>query len=63
MKAWVDKDTCIACGACYAIAPEVFEADEDGFAQAIQELVIAGLEADAEEARDGCPTESIKLED
>ena len=35
MKANVDKDTCIGCGACPSICPEVFSMDDDGLAKAI----------------------------
>ena len=35
MKLEVDKDICIGCGACQAIAPDVFEINDDGLATAI----------------------------
>ena len=31
----VDKATCIACGACGATAPEIFDYDDDGLAENI----------------------------
>ncbi len=34
MRAFVDQDTCIGCGACAATCPEVFEMNEDGKAVA-----------------------------
>ena len=39
MRAKVDKDSCISCGACVSICPEVFEFDDDGFAVAIEEEI------------------------
>ena len=39
MKANVDKDTCIGCGLCPTIAPEVFDMDDDGKAHTIVEEV------------------------
>ena len=30
MKAFVDRDLCIGCGACTSIAQEVFELDNEG---------------------------------
>ena len=30
MKARVDKDTCIGCGLCPSICPEVFELTDEG---------------------------------
>ena len=32
MKANVDKNTCIGCGACTSICPEVFSIEDDGLA-------------------------------
>ncbi|EPZ59363.1 ferredoxin [[Clostridium] sordellii ATCC 9714] len=34
MKAFVDKDVCIGCGACTGICPEIFEMEDDGLAVA-----------------------------
>ncbi len=65
----VDKDTCIACGACGATAPDIFDYDDEGLA----ENIMAGdgnrgivpipeeLEGDLEDAVDGCPTDSIMV--
>jgi ferredoxin len=66
---WVDKDTCIACGACGAAAPDIYDYDEEGLAEVIygddgnrgvteipEEYYI-----DLEDACEGCPTDSIKI--
>ncbi|KMY52722.1 ferredoxin [Bacillus sp. FJAT-27231] len=65
----IDQDTCIACGACGAAAPDVFDYNEEGIAyvvldnnQGVAEIPEELLD-DAEEAFEGCPTESIKLAD
>ncbi|WP_037292995.1 ferredoxin [Saccharibacillus sacchari] len=63
----VDKDTCIACGACGATAPDIFDYDDEGLAENIMAgdgnrgivLVSEQLEGDLEDAVDGCPTDSI----
>lgn len=63
----VDKETCIACGACGAAAPDLFDYDEEGIAEAILDNnqgiteVDSGLEDDLMDALDGCPTESIQV--
>ena len=66
---FVNQDTCIACGACGAAAPEIYDYNEEGIAyvtldnnQGITEIPQELLE-EAEDAFDGCPTESIKIED
>jgi ferredoxin len=63
----VDQDTCIACGACGATAPEIFDYNDEGIAFAILDdntgitEVPDELEEDLEDALDGCPTDSIKV--
>ncbi|MBD8005141.1 ferredoxin [Bacillus norwichensis] len=65
----VDQDTCIACGACGGIAPDIFDYDEEGFSFSILDdnqgitPVEDDLEDDLMDALDGCPTESIKIQD
>ena len=38
MKAKVNKDQCIGCGACAVIVPDVFEIEDDGLACAKGEV-------------------------
>ncbi|MFT8871107.1 MAG: ferredoxin [Sporolactobacillus sp.] len=65
----VDKDTCIACGACAATAPDLFDNDEDGLAFAMLDQnqgitpVSETLSEDLMDAYEGCPTESIQVGD
>lgn len=67
----VDKDTCIACGACSASAPDLFDYDDDGLAENIFEgdgnqgivEIPESLWEDLEDACEGCPTDSIKVAD
>lgn len=61
MKAKV-QDGCIACGACVGQCPEVFRMGDDGFAEAYGNIT-KELEADAEDARDGCPVSVIDIEE
>mgnify|MGYP001074081988 CR=1 FL=1 len=63
MKPTVDPDLCIGCGLCASICPEVFEMNDDGLAEPIVDQVPEGKFGEAEEARDGCPTSAISLED
>jgi len=65
----VDKDTCIACGACGGAAPDIYEYDEDGIAfvslddnMGIVEIPDV-LVDDMMDAFEGCPTGSIKVAD
>lgn len=64
---WVDKDTCIACGACGATAPDIYDYDDDGIAYNTLDDNAGIVEIpdilvdDMMDAKDGCPTESIKV--
>ena len=58
-KVEVDKNKCIGCGACTAIAPDVFEFDDDGLAKAVSNTV----NSDVKTAAEGCPTEAITVEE
>ena len=60
MKLVVDKDICIGCGACQAIAPDVFEIDDDGLATSIVEEINDEVSEDAIDAKEGCPVDAIK---
>ncbi|MBD1382436.1 ferredoxin [Metabacillus arenae] len=63
----VDKETCIACGACGATAPNIFDYDDEGIAFVILDnnegtaIVPDEYEDDLLDAFEGCPTESIKI--
>ncbi len=65
----VDKDTCIACGACNLAAPDIYDYDDEGLAYVVldenegtMEVPIV-YEEDLIEAHLGCPTDSIKIAD
>lgn len=61
MKANVDKDTCIGCGLCPSVCPEVFDMDDDGKAKAIVEDVPDSVADQAKEAEESCPVNAISL--
>ncbi len=59
MKVYVDQDTCISCGVCIDIAPDVFHEDDEGLTEAIEGEIPSDQEESVREAMDSCPTESI----
>lgn len=65
----VDKETCIACGACGAAAPDIYDYDDEGLAYAVIDdnngtvEIPEVSEEDMIDAFEGCPTDSIKVSD
>ena len=63
----VDKETCIACGACGSAAPDIFDYDDEGISFVILDnnegtaIVPDDFMEDILDASEGCPTESIKI--
>ena len=52
------NESCIGCGACSAVAPDVFEIGDDGLAVVVSEENIDG----AKEAAESCTVEAIEVE-
>jgi len=61
MKATVD-DSCIGCGLCEDVCPEVFELRDDGLAQVIVNDIPEQAEGCAQEAADSCPVDAISIQ-
>jgi ferredoxin len=62
MKGFVDKDTCIGCGLCEGICPEVFRMEDDGKAGASENEILEILIEGVKDARDQCPVGAIVVE-
>ncbi len=61
MRLVVDMTRCTGHGRCYALAPEVFDADDDGYCQPKVDIVPEGLVAQARIGERNCPEEAISL--
>lgn len=64
MKVKVNQELCIGCGACQAIAPSVFEFNDEGLAQAKEDMnskekMDDELKEEVMDALEGCPTGAI----
>lgn len=63
----LNKNSCTACAACGAIAPDIFDFDDDGKAEVRSdqntEAIFADedLYGDLKEAQESCPAQSIKI--
>ncbi|HHU36757.1 MAG TPA: ferredoxin [Treponema sp.] len=61
MKATVDKDTCIGCGVCVDVCPQIFSMDQDDKAEAKDITVPGNIEESCQDAADQCPVEAIEI--
>lgn len=62
MKVVVNKDLCVGCGTCAAVAPDLFEMQEDGKAEFIGELNDENMET-VKRAMQMCPTTAIEMKE
>ena len=63
MRVRVDPDRCQGHSRCYALAPELFDVDDEGFAHAVVEgNVPPDLETKAELAAANCPEQAVEVE-
>ena len=63
MKVKVDLNLCVGHGRCYALAPEVFGADDYGHCELLVEEVDGARADQARLGVDNCPERAITLED
>jgi ferredoxin len=62
MKVRVDSEKCQGHNRCYALAPELFDVDDLGYASAIGDGTVAPeLEHKAELAAANCPEHAIEI--
>ena len=58
MTVKVNQEACIGCGACTAIAEDVFNINNDGFSEVVGEVTDSNVDA-VKEAIESCPTSAI----
>jgi ferredoxin len=63
MRVRVDPDLCVGHGRCYALAADVFGADDFGHAEVLVVDVTGDLLDQARIAVDNCPERAITLEE
>ncbi len=58
----VDEKACVGHGRCYALAPEIFDADEDGHCVVRRAEVEGALLEQARAGEESCPERAIHIE-
>ncbi len=62
MKIRVDPDKCQGHNRCYALAPDLFEVDDYGYATAVNDGVVPeGREREANLAVVNCPEQAVEI--
>ncbi len=56
-RPWVDQESCISCGLCSSVCPEVFRFAENGKSEVYDPT--GAPEKKIQEAIDGCPVQCI----
>ena len=62
MRVVLDRSACTGHGRCYALGPDVFEADDGGYGTVIVADVPPELEEQARLAEANCPERAITVE-
>ncbi|MBP1969273.1 ferredoxin [Virgibacillus natechei] len=63
----VNQETCIACGACADVAPDIYDVNDEGIAYVTLDNnkgtspISDEFWEDMEDAFEGCPSESIQV--
>ena len=61
MKIVLDADLCTGHGRCYALAPHVFEPDDLGHCEVVQDTPDADHEQSARTAVASCPEDALSI--
>jgi ferredoxin len=61
MKVIVDPETCLGCGICESIAPDVFVLGDEIYAKVILNPIPEQMRDVVEEAVSECPEEAISI--
>ena len=60
MKIRVNQEACIGCGACCAIAEDLFDLNEEGLSVTLVDEVSEDQKEDCIDAMESCPTGAIE---
>ena len=63
MRITVDREACTGHGRCYAVAPGIFEPDDDGYCLIPVATVAEAEEALARRGAANCPEDAITVHD
>lgn len=59
MRLSVDRDVCTGHARCFAVSPQVYEIDDDGFSRPVNPDVADDLAEQARRGAEACPEKAI----
>jgi len=63
MRLTLDSGACMGHGRCYSLAPELFDADDEGHSVLVNPNVPPGQDKLARDAQESCPEQAITLDE
>lgn len=57
----VDREACVGHGRCYALAPDIFEPDDEGFSTVVDDADNEQLQDELDQAVRNCPERAISV--
>ncbi|HTY29023.1 MAG TPA: ferredoxin [Mycobacterium sp.] len=63
MKVRLERSKCMGHAQCYAVAPDLFPIDDDGYCTLVEAVVPPGQEALAEAGVAACPETALIISD
>ncbi|WP_106399815.1 ferredoxin [Actinocorallia populi] len=61
MRVTIDDDNCRGHGVCCTVCPDVFDINDDGYAEVLLDVIPAGLEDSVRKAAANCPERAITV--
>lgn len=61
MRIELDREACVGHGRCYTLAPEVYEADDEGYCAGSVHDVAPEHEAQARRGARNCPEDALTI--
>lgn len=55
----IDRDACVGHGRCYAVAPEIFEPDDEGYSVVVGDADDDELREELDKAVRNCPEHAV----
>jgi ferredoxin len=63
MKISVDRTKCVGHAQCYAVAPQTYDLDDDGYCVINNAVVPPELQKEARLGADACPEQAITVDE